>query len=182
MDTGNKQKRNRLIALSFASVLLLLIYGPLAPWFVAADRFIYDTYASGLPNKRLDNAIVVSIDPARLGHEQLLNEYGQVLKILSDSQAERIILPYPPEVEAGHSVPGWAATLNGRVPVYVPTRHRFADLSPHHGFVDVQPDDDGILRRSNLWFFNGSVMTPSLALAVAFDNEDLPTSVRMSNA
>ena len=37
-----KQKRNRLIALSFVSVLLVLIYGPLAQWFVAADRVLYD--------------------------------------------------------------------------------------------------------------------------------------------
>ena len=182
MDTGNNQKRNRLIALSFASVLLLLIYGPLAPWFVAADRFLYDTFASGLPNRSLDNAIIISIDPSRLGREQLLDEYGQVLKVLSGSQAARIILPYPPEMEAEDPVPGWAAALNGRVPVYVPTRHRFADLSSHNGFVDVQPDGDGILRRSELWFLNGDVMSPSLALAVAFNNDQLATSVRMSNA
>ena len=145
MDTGNNKKRNRLIALSFASVLLLLIYGPLAPWFAAADRFLYDAFASGLPNKALENAMIISIDPSRLGREQLLDEYGQVLRVLSETQAERIILPYPPEMEAEDSVPGWGAALSGRVPVYVPTRHRFADLSAHDGFVEILPDDDGIL-------------------------------------
>jgi hypothetical protein len=182
LNTGNNQKRNRLIALSFASVLLLLIYGPLAPWFVAADRFLYDTFASGLPNQPLDNAIIISIDPSRLDREQLLDEYGQVLKVLSGSQAARIILPYPPELEAEDSMPGWVAALGGRVPVYVPTRHRFADLSARDGFVDVRPDDDGILRRSDLWLLNGGVMSPSLALAVAFDNEDIAQSGRMSSA
>jgi len=182
LNTGNSQKRNRLIALSFASVLLLLIYGPLAPWFVAADRFLFDTFASGVPNNSLEDAMIISIDPSRLGREQLLEEYGQILKVLSDSQAERVILPNPPEMETDDSVPGWAAALSGRVPVYVPTRHRFADLTSHDGIVDVLPDDDGILRRSNLWLRNGSVMSPSLALAVAFDNENLPMSGRMSNA
>ena len=114
MDTGNNQKRNRLIALSFASVLLLLIYGPLAPWFVAADRFLFDTYSSGLPKRTLDNAFIISIDPSRLGRKQLLDEYGQVLKVLSGSQAARIILPYPPEMEAEDPVPGWAAALGDR--------------------------------------------------------------------
>ena len=182
MDTGNSQKRNRLIALSFASVLLLLIYGPLAPWFVVADRVLYDTFASGLPNQSLDDAMIISIDPSRLGGNQLLDEYGQVLKVLSGSQAARIILPHPPELDAEGRVPGWAAALSGRVPVYVPTRHRFSDLSTRDGFVEVQPDDDGILRRSRLWLLNGSVMSPSLARAVAFDNEALETSGRMSSA
>ena len=182
MDTGNNKKRNRLISLSFAGVLLLLIYGPLAPWFVAADRLLYDTFASGLPNKPLENAMIISIDPSRLGREQLLNEYGQVLRVLSETQAERIILPYPPEIEAEDSVPGWAAALSGRVPVYVPTRHRFADLSVRGGFVEIQPDDDGILRRSNLWLLHGGVMSPSMALAITFDKEDLAASGRMSSA
>jgi CHASE2 domain-containing sensor protein len=56
LNIGSNQKRNRLIALSFASVLLLLVYGPLAPWFVTADRFLYDTFSSGLPNRPSSSA------------------------------------------------------------------------------------------------------------------------------
>jgi CHASE2 domain-containing sensor protein len=96
LDIRSNQKRNRLIALSFASVLLLLVYGPLAPWFLTADRFLYDTFASGLPNQPLDNAIIISIDPTRESNDTLLAEYGQVLSVLARSQARRIILPQPP--------------------------------------------------------------------------------------
>lgn len=182
MDTGKNQKRNRLIALSFASVLLLLIYGPLAAWFVAADRFLFDTFASGLPNKPLDKAIIISIDPSRSRHETILEEYGQLLAVLTNSQARRIILTQPPEVQSDKHLPGWVAALSGGVPVYVPTMHRFADLASGNGFMNVKPDDDGILRRSDLWLLNGGVMSPSLALAVAFDNENLESSARMSSA
>lgn len=181
MQTGKNQQRNRLIALIFASVLLLLIYGPLAPWFVAADRFLFDTFASGLRNEPLRDSMIISIDPSRLSNDELLDEYGQVLNILTHSQAERIILPSPPELEEGGALPGWAAALNSGVPVYVPTRHRFADLSQRSGFVDVAPDIDGILRTSRLWMLNGNVMSPSLALAIALDNENITQSGRMSN-
>jgi serine/threonine-protein kinase len=181
LQTGKNQQRNRLIALIFASVLLLLIYGPLAPWFVAADRFLFDTFASGLRNEPLRDSMIISIDPSRLSNDELLDEYGQVLNILTHSQAERIILPSPPELEEGGALPGWAAALNSGVPVYVPTRHRFADLSQRSGFVDVAPDIDGILRTSRLWMLNGNVMSPSLALAIALDNENITQSGRMSN-
>jgi CHASE2 domain-containing sensor protein len=98
LNIGSNQKRNRLIALSFASVLLLLVYGPLAPWFVTADRFLYDTFSSGLPNRPLDNAIIISIDPSRASQEEILARYGRVLSVLTRSQAGRIILPNPPEL------------------------------------------------------------------------------------
>ena len=182
MQTGNNPQRNRLIALIFASVLLLLIYGPLAPWFVAADRFLFDTFAAGLRNQPLPDTMIVSIDPSRLSDEELMREYGQVLRILTHSQAKRIIMPRPPELEDGDALPGWAAALNGGVPVYVPTRHRLADVSQRSGFVDVTPDVDGVLRTSRLWLLNGNVMSPSLALAVALDNETITQSGRMSNS
>ena len=182
MQTGNNPQRNRLIALIFASVLLLLIYGPLAPWFVAADRFLFDTFAAGLRNQPLPDTMIVSIDPSRLSDEELMREYGQVLRILTHSQAKRIIMPRPPELKDGDALPGWAAALNGGVPVYVPTRHRLADVSQRSGFVDVTPDVDGVLRTSRLWLLNGNVMSPSLALAVALDNETITQSGRMSNS
>ena len=180
MDIGSNQKRNRLIALSFASVLLLLVYGPLAPWFITADRFLYDTFASGMPNRPLDNAIIISIDPSRTSHDALVADYGQVLSVLSRSQARRIILPQPPELSADERLPGWSAALGGPVPVYVPNSHRLAELTRQTGFMEFTPDDDGVLRRTNLWQLNGAIMSPSLPLAVALDNEDLPPSSRMS--
>jgi serine/threonine-protein kinase len=180
LNIGSNQKRNRLIALSFASVLLLLVYGPLAPWFLTADRFLYDTFASGLPNRPLDNAFIISIDPSRASHEKLLADYGQVLSVLSRSQARRIILPQPPQLAADERLPGWSAALGGPVPVYVPNNHRLAELTSHTGFMEFMPDDDGVLRRTNLWQLNGAIMSPSLPLAVALDNEDVPPSTRMS--
>jgi len=180
LDIGSNHKRNRLIALSFASVLLLLVYGPLAPWFITADRFLYDTFASGLPNRPLDNTIIISIDPSRASHDALLADYGQILSVLSRSQARRIILPQPPELGADDGLPGWSAVLSGPVPVYVPNSHRLAELTRHTGFMGFTPDDDGVLRRTNLWQLNGAIMSPSLPLAVALDNEDLPPSSRMS--
>jgi hypothetical protein len=130
LDIGTIQKRNRLIALSFASVLLLLVYGPLAPWFLAADRFLYDTFSSGVPNRPLDNTIIISIDPSRADHEQLLAQYGQVLAVLARSQARRIVLPHPPQLGTDEKLPGWSAALGGPVPVYVPTGHRLAETAP----------------------------------------------------
>jgi tRNA A-37 threonylcarbamoyl transferase component Bud32 len=180
LNIGSNQKRNRLIALSFASVLLLLVYGPLAPWFVTADRFLYDTFSSGLPNRPLDNAIIISIDPSRASQDEILARYGQVLSVLTRSQAGRIILPHPPELAAEDRLPGWSAALSGPVPVYVPNGHRLAELTARTGFMDFNPDDDGVLRRAGLWQLNGAVMSPSLPLAVALDNEQLPPSRRMS--
>ena len=180
MDIGSNQKRNRLIALSFASVLLLLVYGPLAPWFLTADRFLYDSFSSALPNRPLDNAIIISIDPSRVSQDELLGKYGQVLSVLTRSQARRIILPQPPQLGADDRLPGWSAALGGPVPVYVPNSHRLAELTSHSGFMEFVPDDDGVLRRTGLWQLNGTMMSPSLPLAVALDNENLPMSSRMS--
>jgi serine/threonine-protein kinase len=180
LDISSNQKRNRLIALSFASVLLLLVYGPLAPWFLTADRFLYDTFSSGLPNRPLDNAIIISIDPARASHEEIIAKYGQVLSVLTRSQAGRIILPQPPELGPDERLPGWSAALGGPVPVYVPNSHRLAELTPHEGFMEFRPDDDGVLRSAGLWQLKGAVMSPSLPLAVALDNENLSPSGRMS--
>jgi serine/threonine-protein kinase len=159
---------------------MLLVYGPLAPWFLTADRFLYDTFASGLPNRPLDNAMIISIDPSRSSQPDLLAAYGQVLSVLTRSQASRIILPQPPDIASGDRLPGWSAALSGPVPVYVPNSHRLAELTRHTGFMAFLPDDDGVLRRADLWQLNGAVMSPSLPLAVALDNADLPATKRRS--
>ena len=182
MKTRNTQKRNRLIALSFVCVLLLLIYGPLAQWFVAADRLLYDTFAGALPNDPLEDAYIISIDPQRVGASEVLNQYGVVLQELQDREVGRIILAQPPEFAESAELPGWTAVLASKVPVFVPARHRFADISPNEGFVEIASDSDGVLRRSLLWHRNGDVMSPALPLAVAFAQSTTATAPRMSSS
>jgi tRNA A-37 threonylcarbamoyl transferase component Bud32/CHASE2 domain-containing sensor protein len=177
-----KQKRNRLIALSFVSVLLVLIYGPLAQWFVAADRVLYDRLASHLPNRPLDNGAIISIDPSKIDQGSLLDTYGRVVAILRDSGVKRIIMADPPEIADDQNLPGWAVAIPAQVRLYAPTRHRFGDLAARDGFVEIRTDSDGVLRRSALWQLNDGVLSPSLPLAIAFDNEDAGISHRMSSA
>jgi tRNA A-37 threonylcarbamoyl transferase component Bud32 len=177
-----KQKRNRLIALSFVSVLLLLVYGPLAQWFVAADRLVYDQLATYLPTEALDHAVIVSIVPEKLGANEIADKYGQIIAVLAQSKVKRIIITEPPDLPNNEDLPGWAAAMNAVVPVYAPTGHRLADLATRDGFVDLAPDSDGVLRRASLWQLNEGVMSPSLPLAIAFDNKDLDVSLRMSSA
>ena len=82
MKQAETRKRNRVIALAFVSILLLLMYGPLAQWFVTADRVLYDQLAGGRPAAALDNGYIVSIDSQRKSADELLVDYGQ----LSDQQ------------------------------------------------------------------------------------------------
>jgi len=119
LDTAKQQKRNRIIALSFASLLLLVIYGPLAQWFVAADHVLYDQLAGGMPNKPLENAYIASIDSNRSTHDEVLKKYGQVIQSLQESGVRRIVLSNPPEIPATDELPGWSALLNTRTPVFV---------------------------------------------------------------
>jgi serine/threonine-protein kinase len=180
LKPDQKQKRNRLIALSFASVLFVVVYGPLAPWFVAADRVVYDQLASFLPKKPLPHSLIVSLDPASLNEESLADTYGRVIAALQASEVSRIILTEPPD-RADGNVPGWSAYVGSQVPVYAPTGHRLGDLAKRDGFVEVRPDSDGVLRRSELWQLNDGVMSPSLPLAVAFDNAKVEISHRISS-
>ena len=93
-----KQKRNRLIVLSFVSVLLLLEYGPLAQWFVAADRVLYDQLATHLRTEPLDHAVIASVDPSKLSANEISDKYGQIIAVLSKSKVKRIIITEPPEL------------------------------------------------------------------------------------
>ena len=174
------QERNRLIALIFVSVLLLLVYGPLAQWFVAADRMLYDQVASHLRNPPLQNAAIVSVDPAKNRNADTFSQYGQIISALKSAKVKRIIMAQPPSLSGSDGLPGWAATLSIGAPVYVPTQHQLAGLATRDGFVDIRPDGDGVLRRSDLWLLHDGVMSPSLPLAIAFDNADAETSRRLS--
>jgi serine/threonine-protein kinase len=179
---ANQQKRNRIVALSFVSVLLLLMYGPLAQWFDSADRALYDQLAGGRPAKVLSNAYIVSINPKLKSNAEILASYGEVLQALQYSDVGRIVLSNPPELPAADELPGWSALLTSDTPVFVPQRHRFAEISGKSGVVQVSPDNDGVLRRSDLWHLNGGVMSPSLPLAIALDASATATAPRMSGS
>ena len=182
MKSQQKQKRTRAIALSFVSVLLLLVYGPLAKWFVAADYFLYDQLAGNLQNRPLENGVIVSIDASDSTADEVTATYGRVVEALAAAGARRIVITQPPEFPHDTDLPAWTAALDATLPVYVPTRNRLADLATRHGFLEVSPDGDGILRRSALWQLSDGVMSPSLPLAVAFDNDDSGSHHRMSSA
>jgi tRNA A-37 threonylcarbamoyl transferase component Bud32 len=177
-----KQKRNRLIALSFASVLLLLVYGPMAQWFVAADRVLYDNLATYLPSEPLGNTLIISIDESKLGSEQLVDTYEKVVSVLTKGKVRRIVLPEPPDLDPAEALPGWSVAMTAQTLVYVPTRHRLADVATRNGFLEFRPDDDGVLRRAALWMLNDGVMSPSLPLAIAFDNDEVASNHRISSA
>ena len=182
MDKAKQQKRNRIIALSFVSVLLLVVYGPLAQWFVAADRVLYDQLAGGMPNKALDNAYIATIDTNRETLVEILDQYGQVIKALQEAGARRIILSNPPEIPATMELPGWSASLKTSIPVFVPTRHRLAEVATRDGFIAVRPDSDDVLRQSKLWQLNGGVMSPSLPLAIDFESSETGAGFLLSSA
>jgi len=159
---------------------MLLMYGPLAQWFVTADRVLYDQLAGGRPATALSNAYIVSINPERAAGTEILSRYGEVLEGLQSGDVRRIILSNPPEIPAGEELPAWSAMLASGTPIFVPERHRFADISSHSGFVQLNTDNDGVLRGSNLWHLNGGVMSPSLPLAIAFEASATATAPRMS--
>ncbi|HEX7060440.1 MAG TPA: protein kinase [Woeseiaceae bacterium] len=170
MDKERTVRRDRLVALSFVGVLLLVAYGPGASWFVAADRELYDQVATRLPNAPLDDGLIVSIDPDRVAPGKLQAVYGAIIQKLKLAQVARIVMPNPPAIEPGTDLPGWAATLSSGPPVFVPRGHRLDRLATWSGFVRLDPDSDDVLRRSSLWQFEGGVMFPSLPLAIALQN------------
>ena len=168
--------------LSFVSVFLLLMYGPLAQWFVTADRVLYDQLAGGRPAVPLANAYIISIDPQRANASQIIDGYGDVLDKLQRSNVSRIVLSNPPKFPAAAELPAWAAILASETPVFVPARHRLASVSGYSGFVQLGVDNDGVLRRPNLWHLNGGMMSPSLPLAIAFAASATATAPRMSGS
>jgi len=181
LDKAKKEHRDRLVVLSFVSVLLVLIYGPGAPWFLGADRFLFDQIAARVSNAPLENSLIISISPSRKTEDQVLDEYGRVLQILKNQDVERIIISQAPEIEATAELPGWAATLSTGVPVFVPSEHRLADVATAHGMLRLQADSDEVLRRSRLWQLQGGVMSPSLPMAVALRNPDYAVDPRVSS-
>lgn len=182
MSAQKKEYRDRLVVLSFVSVLLVLIYGPAAPWFIAADRFVYDQFASHVRSAPLDDAVIVSINPARKSGDEILAEYGRLIEVVQNHNVERLILADPPAFEPADELPGWIALLGGTTPVFVPAGHRFADVANGTGILALQPDSDDILRQSRLWHLQGDIMSPSLPLAIALASKDFTADPRVSHA
>jgi serine/threonine-protein kinase len=173
LDHARKQTRNRLVALAFASVLLLVIYGPLAPLFAGIDRFIYDLFAARMPGNALEGAVIISIDPQRARNDGELELYGEVIGKLRAAEVRRIILPNPPDIEPAAELPPWINAPDATVPLYVPASSRLVAGARRSGFVEYTPDTDGVLRGTSLWRLASGQMQPSLAIAIAFDSEAL---------
>lgn len=182
MRLQKKENRDRLVVLSFVSILLVLIYGPAAPWFIAADRFFFDELASHVRNTPLDDAVIISINPAKKSRDEILTEYGKILEVVQTQDVERLILAEPPEFESTEELPGWVAMLGGGTPVFVPAGHRFADVATRTGILELLPDSDDILRQSRLWHLQGDIMSPSFPLAIALASDDFVTDPRVSHA
>ena len=182
MSERAKEYRDRMVVLSFVSVLLVLIYGPLAPWFVAADRFLFDLFAGNVRATSAEDSVIVSIDPSRKSRDELLAEYGRLLEILQAEGAARIILPDPPAIDGNDSLPGWSALLSGETPVFVPADHRLADVSSRSGVFNLRPDPDDVLRTSRLWYLGGGAMSPSLPLAVALASNSFGNDPRVDQS
>ena len=175
-----KEQRDRLVALAFVSILLVLIYGPLAPWFSAADSTLFDRFAGLVKSTPSPNTVIVSINSDNKSTETVLEEYGQLVNAAKSAGAWRIVLPRPPEIQDKAVLPGWAAAMSAGVPVFVPSDHRFADVASKTGILRLRPDSDGILRRMVLWHLQGGLMAPSLPLAVALDSPSFAADPRVS--
>jgi serine/threonine-protein kinase len=182
LNKQRKEYRDRLVALSFVSVLLVLVYGPGAQWFVAADRFLYDRMATHVSNQPLENSLIVSINPAKKAPEEIAVQYGKLIQLFKNQGVRRIILPSPPKIDTSAELPGWAATLSVGVPVYTPIDHRLASVASKSGFLEITPDRDGVFRRSGLWKFQAGTMSPSLPLAIGLDGPDGGADPRISGA
>jgi serine/threonine-protein kinase len=182
LQTQGKEFPDRLVALAFVSVLLVLVYGLAAPWFVAADRLLYDQLAARIDNDALEDGVIVSIHPDRVSPAEVDDLYGQLLARAKARGAARIILTNPPEIEPGADLPAWATSLGSGAPVFVPHGHRLAPLATKSGFLALQADSDGVLRRASLWQFEAGAMFPSLPLAAALHDPEYAAEAGISGA
>jgi len=163
-------------------MLLVLIYGPLAAWFIAADRFLYDIFASNVQSQPPENTLIVSIDPDRKSRDEILTEYGRLLETLQAHKVKRVVLAEPPAMTADDALPGWSVMLSGQLPIIVPANHRLADVANRTGVFMLQPDNDDVLRRSRLWHLDGGSLRPSLALATALTSPDFAADPRVGHS
>ena len=182
MSEKSTVHRDRLVVLAFTSMLLVLIYGPLAAWFIAADRFLYDIFASNVQSQPPENTLIVSIDPDRKSRDEILTEYGRLLETLQAHKVKRVVLAEPPAMTTDDALPGWSVMLSGQLPIIVPANHRLADVANRTGVFMLQPDNDDVLRRSRLWHLDGGSLRPSLALATALTSPDFAADPRVGHS
>jgi len=182
VEKSKKEHRDRLVTLSLVSVLLILLYGPAADWFVAVDRILYDQVAAHVRNEPLADALIISMNPAKRSGSEVSDTYGQIIQRLSSLNARRIVMAEPPEPGASGELPGWAATLASGTPVFVPASSRFADLAARSGMFTLNPDRDGVLRSSTMWNLQDGMMTPSLPLAIALHDPSFSPDPRISSS
>ena len=176
-----KEHRDRLVTLAFVSVLLVLFYGPGTDWFVGADRALYDALASRAQEVPLADGVIVTIDPASLSADQPLDDFGEVIGWLQANGANRIIVPSAPPFAENAPLPEWAESMAHKGPIYTQRRHPLAMRATKSGFVELDEDNDGILRAAPLWQLIDGVMTPSLAVTVALANPEQFNDPRLSN-
>jgi len=181
LDKQKKERRDRLVVLSFVSVVLMLVYGPAAQLFLAADRALYDAIATHVRNETLADGVIVSINPAKRSQSALSDIYGQLVQKFRDAGAARIVITDGPELRPGADLPGWVATLSTGAQVFVPRGHPLAGLATNTGFLALQPDDDGVLRSMSLWHFESGVMFPSLPLAIALSHPETAADSRIAS-
>ena len=117
MEKAHTEHRDRLVALGVVSVLLMLVYGPAAQLFVAADRFLYDQLSAHLPASGLSDGVVVSIDDSGGDAARIADDYGRLLAVARSGGAARIVLPNPPPFDDPGSMPRWTETLGDGPPV-----------------------------------------------------------------
>ncbi|MEQ8204978.1 MAG: CHASE2 domain-containing protein, partial [Woeseia sp.] len=182
MDKEQKDHRDRLIALGFVSFLLIVIYGPASAWFVAADRFVFDQIATHVEQPSPANSVIVSIDPQGRSAAEIAADYQSLLKLTSQYNAARVIMANPPAIKTDAELTVWETLLKSGPPAFLPSHHALAPSASRSGYLNHQQDPDGILRRSNLWYLNDGVMSPSLPLAIALANLDkLPAANMVRN-
>jgi hypothetical protein len=181
LDKSKKEHRDRLVTLCLVSVLLIALYGPAAKWFARADTTLYDQFATHVRNEPLADSIIISISPAKKSPQELSDTFGDVIAILKGQGVRRVILMEPPEPNTNGEFPGWAATLSSGPPVFVPSGTQMSAVASKSGIFRIQPDQDGIMRTSTLWYLQGGTMTPSLSLSIALDDGVLLPDSRISS-
>ena len=181
LDKQKKERRDRLVLLAFVSVLLTLVYGPTAEWFLGADRIVYDRIATHIGNAALKDGVIVSISPAKKNRQELLGLYSDLVRTFTDMGARRIVISEGPEIAPDDDLPGWAAAFRNGTPVFVPRSHPFAQVATRTGFFSLEADSDGVLRRLPLWQFESGVMFPSLPLSIALSDPETAAKSRISS-
>ncbi len=176
----NTIHRNRIAVITCACLLVGLVYGPFASWFMPVERFVYDTFAEHFRANTLENTTIITVDSSRKTEEQLLNEFGDLIQTLKDEAAARIILANPPEIDNEIPLNLWVAILDGEIPIVVPEHHQLAAYTDHTGVFFLQTDPDQVLRKSRLWHLDDGAMKPALALAVALTRPNFVVDRRLS--